>query len=445
MGFARARELLPYLRDLGVSHLYLPPSFQARAGSAHGYDVVDPTRFSEELGGEQEFDALARAAKQMRMGLILDVVPNHMATDDANRYWADPALRMRYFDIDEHTGRHRRFFDVAHLAAVRQEDAQVFEETHKLALQLAREGTVDGLRVDHPDGLADPAGYLARLRERGAEHVWVEKILDPDEHLRDWPVEGTVGYEFANDVTALFSDPSAEAVFEELWGGRAFGELAGEAKLEQAQTTFAPELDRLRRIADLPGLGESVASLPVYRTYVRDGQASEEDREALTGCERAVREEVLAGGAFATRFQQTTPAGMAKGVEDTAFYRHTRFLALNEVGGDPSRWSIGVERFHAGNAEAAKRFPRGLLVSTTHDTMRSGDVRARLLGLTAMAEHWAGAVRSWNEVNASLGSIPWGEELLVYQTLLGAWPICAQRLESYLEKALREAKLTSNW
>src|SRR3954467_12274620 len=158
MGFAHARELLPYLRDLGISHVYLPPSFQARAGSTHGYDVTDPTRFSEELGGESEFDALAAAAQALGLGLILDVVPNHMATDDANRYWADPELRAKYFDIDERTGghrrffdidertgRHRRFFDIDHLAAVRQEDPEVFEETHKLVLRLAREGVVDGL------------------------------------------------------------------------------------------------------------------------------------------------------------------------------------------------------------------------------------------------------------------------------------------------------------
>ena len=179
-GFAAARELVPYLRDLGVSHLYLPPSFQARAGSEHGYDVVDPTRFSEELGGEREFDALAAATRRAGLGLILDIVPNHMATDDANRWWADPGLRSRFFDIDERTGRWRRFFDIDHLAAVRQEDAEVFEATHRLALSLVREGTVDGLRVDHPDGLADPAGYLRRLREGGARHVWVEKILDPE-------------------------------------------------------------------------------------------------------------------------------------------------------------------------------------------------------------------------------------------------------------------------
>src|SRR3712207_2526426 len=140
-GFAQARELVPYLRDLGVSHLYLPPSFQAREGSTHGYDVVDPTRISDELGGEREFDALAAAARQAGLGLILDIVPNHMAADDANPYWRDAERRRRFFDIEERTGRHRRFFDIDHLAGVRQEDEAVFAETHRLALRLVREGT----------------------------------------------------------------------------------------------------------------------------------------------------------------------------------------------------------------------------------------------------------------------------------------------------------------
>jgi (1->4)-alpha-D-glucan 1-alpha-D-glucosylmutase len=440
-----ARELLPYLDDLGVSHVYLSPVWQARAGSTHGYDVIDPAAISRELGGEEGLRALSGEARERGMGLILDVVPNHMAADEANAFWADPELRRTFFDLDEATGRWRRFFDIDELAGVRQEDPQVFAATHRLVLALVREGVVDGVRIDHPDGLADPAGYLERLAAGGVEHVWVEKILDPDERLRDWPVEGTVGYEFANDVTALFCDPAAEPVFEELWDGPAFAAVAQEAKLEQARTTFAPEVDRLARVADLPRLAEAVAALPIYRTYVRGHEATDEDGAALAGCEPAVRDAVLAGGAFATRFQQTTPPVMAKGVEDTAFYRHTRFLALNEVGGDPSRWSIGVDAFHAANAERAARFPRALLVSTTHDTKRSGDVRARLLGLTAMAADWAGAVRSWHEVNETLGSLPWAEELLVYQTLLGTWPISAERLEEYLEKALRERKLTSNW
>src|SRR4051794_30660110 len=187
-GFSRARELVPYLRDLGISHVYLPPSFQAREGSMHGYDVVDPGSISNELGGQEAFDALVAAVREAGLGIVLDIVPNHMATDDANRFWSDPELRRKFFDLDEQTGRHRRFFDVDHLAAVRQEDPEVFEATHALALWLVRERVVDGLRIDHPDGLADPAGYLARLREGGAQHVWVEKILDPGEHLRDWPV-----------------------------------------------------------------------------------------------------------------------------------------------------------------------------------------------------------------------------------------------------------------
>src|SRR3954453_11515682 len=289
-GFAAARELVPYLAELGVSHLYLPPSFQAREGSMHGYDVVDPGSISNELGGHDEFMALVAAVREAGMGLVLDIVPNHMATDDANRYWSDPDLRRRFFDLDEETGRHRRFFDVDHLAAVRQEDPEVFEETHRLALRLVRDGVVDGLRVDHPDGLADPAGYLQRLHDGGARHVWVEKILDPGEHLRPWPVEGTVGYEFLNDVAALYVDPAGEAPLTDLWveisgDDRRFGELAFEAKLEQARTSFAPEVERLAREAPerVAGLERALASLPVYRTYVEpwSGKVTDEDREAV--------------------------------------------------------------------------------------------------------------------------------------------------------------------
>src|SRR3954447_20738002 len=164
-GFAEARALVPYLQSLGVSHVYLPPSFQAREGSTHGYDVVDPGSISNELGGEEEVRALVAAVREADMGIVLDIVPNHMATDDANRFWDDRALREKFFDIDEQTGRHRRFFDVDHLAAVRQEDPDVFAATHTLALQLVRDGVVDGLRIDHPDGLPDSPRSLSRLRE----------------------------------------------------------------------------------------------------------------------------------------------------------------------------------------------------------------------------------------------------------------------------------------
>ena len=462
-GFEQARELVPYLRDLGVSHLYLPPSFQAREGSTHGYDVVDPTSISEELGGERAFEALARAVREAGMGLILDIVPNHMATDDANRYWSDPDRRRRFFDLDEETGRHRRFFDIDHLAAVRQEDEAVFAETHKLALALVNEGTVDGLRIDHPDGLADPAGYLRRLREGGARHVWVEKILDPGEHLRDWAVEGTVGYEFLNDVAALFVDPEGEAPLTALWeevsgDPRPFHAYADEAKLEQARTTFAPEVDRLRREAprEVGGLERALASLPVYRTYVEpwSGLVTGDDREAIEeaglpeSLARVLRLEERGWDAFVTRFQQTTPPVMAKGVEDTAFYRYLRLLALNDVGGDPGRFGISIEQFHAANAERAERFPNNLLVTQTHDTKRSGDVRARIGALSAMAGAWAERVRRWLELTRDLvgvGGIDDVERYLIFQTLAGAWPIELDRLQGYLEKALREAKRTTSW
>jgi (1->4)-alpha-D-glucan 1-alpha-D-glucosylmutase len=450
LDFAAARALVPYLRDLGVSHLYLSPSFQAREGSTHGYDVVDPGRISSELGGEEGFQALARAG----LGVILDIVPNHMAADAANRYWADESLRARFFDIDPETGRHRRFFDIDHLAGVRQEDPEVFDETHGLALRLVREGLVDGLRIDHPDGLADPAGYLRRLREEGVERVWVEKILDPGEPLRDWPVEGTVGYEFLNDLAALFVDPAGERPLTDLYRdfcgeGRPFGEVALEAKLQQASTTFAPDVEWLRRLYDAPELERALASLPVYRTYVEpwSGRVEAADREALAG--NPLRTVLLleddAPPEFVTRFQQTTPPVMAKGVEDTAFYRYNRLLALNEVGGDPSRFSLPVAEFHAGCLERARRFPRNLLITHTHDTKRSGDVRARIGALAGMADEWREQVLSWRSLVPAEGPPSANEAYLIFQTLVGAWPLDLERLEAYVEKALREAKVNTNW
>ena len=383
-----------------------------------------------------------------------------MATDDANRWWTDPSLRARFFDIDGRTGRHRRFFDIDHLAAVRVEDPHVFEETHRLALRLAREGTVDGLRVDHPDGLADPAGYLRRLREGGAKHVWVEKILDPGEPLRDWAVDGTVGYEFLNDVAALFVDPAGEAPLTDLWveisgDDRVFGEVAFEAKLEQVRGPFAPEVERLRREAprEVGGLERTLASLPVYRTYVEpwSGLVTDADREAVreAGLPQSLVSVLLleerGWDAFVTRFQQTTPAIMAKGVEDTAFYRYARLLALNDVGGDPGRFGLSVDAFHRANDERAERFPRNLLVTQTHDTKRSGDVRARIGALAGMPEEWAARVRRWMEACSTIAGPDAVERYFIFQTLVGAWPIEPERLVAYVEKALREAKRTTNW
>jgi (1->4)-alpha-D-glucan 1-alpha-D-glucosylmutase len=459
-GFAAARELVPYLRDLGISHLYLSPSLEARAGSTHGYDVVDPGRLSDALGGRFEFEQLAGTAHDAGLGILLDVVPNHMAAVPENRFWADPELRSRFFDLDPVSGRHRRFFDIDDMAGVCQEDPRVFDETHELLLALVRDGWVDGLRIDHPDGLADPAGYLARLRSEGVERVWVEKILDPSERLRDWPVCGTVGYEFLNDVCALFVDPDAERPLTRLWesvagDARTFGEIALDAKLEQVRGTFRPEVERLARLVpDLPReiLEHGLAALPVYRTYVDParGEVTDADRAAVSELASELRELLLlerpGPEEFVTRFQQSTPAIMAKGVEDTAFYRYGRLLALCDVGGDPSRFGIPVEHFHAGCLERLERFPQGLLTTTTHDTKRSADVRARIAALSWLPDEWDAFVeRAFALFDTTAEAPDAVERYFLLQTLAGAWPIEIDRLSAYMEKALREAKRNTNW
>jgi (1->4)-alpha-D-glucan 1-alpha-D-glucosylmutase len=461
-GFDEARSLVPYLRDLGVSHLYLSPVLQARPGSTHGYDVIDPRRISADLGGDDGLRALSEEARSAGMGIVLDVVPNHMATDDGNQFWSDPELREKFFDLDPVTGRWRRFFDIDELAGVRQEDPEVFEATHALVLSLARAGVIDGLRIDHPDGLADPEGYLRRLHYGGAEKVWVEKILDPGESLRDWPVTGTVGYEFMNDVCALFVDPAGEADLTALWESvsgerRGFGELAHEAKLQQVLGAFAPERDRLARLCPsvpVDDLSRALASLPIYRTYVdpASGTVDQLDRAAVAGLPDDVRGLLLleSGGPeeFVVRFQQTTPAIMAKGVEDTVFYRYARLLALNDVGGEPGRFSIDVSRFHAGCVERAERFPENLLTTMTHDTKRSADVRARIGALASVADEWRVCVERWMDLTEPLreGGAPDDvERYFLFQTLVGAWPISSERIGEYMLKALREAKRNTNW
>lgn len=466
LDFAAVAELVPYLRDLGVSHLYLSPVLRAREGSTHGYDQVDPTRVSDALGGEVGLRALAARG----LGLVLDIVPNHMGTGDENPWWTDEARREQFFDLDPETGRWRRFFDIDELAALRQEDEEVFESTHRKVRELVADGVIDGVRVDHPDGLADPAGYLDRLAALGASDVWVEKILHTGEALRDWPVSGTVGYEFLNDVTALFVDPAGEAPLTDLWheisgDARPFATVAAEAESAQATTSFAPEVERLARVAAAEGMNDladvellsrAVAALPVYRTYVEpwSGKVDEADRAAIAAADlpehlaRVLLLEEPGHAPFVTRFQQTTPAITAKGIEDTAFYRYLRLLALNEVGGDPGRFGLSVDAFHAGNAARAHRLPRSLLISSTHDTKRSADVRARLGLLAGRAEQWRDHVQGWMTLTDDLvegGAPDDAERYLVFQTLLGAWPIDAERLSGYLRKALREAKRTTSW
>jgi (1->4)-alpha-D-glucan 1-alpha-D-glucosylmutase len=461
LDFEQARALVPYLRDLGVSHLYLSPSLQARAGSAHGYDVVDPTRLSLDLGGEEQFRALCTAG----LRVILDIVPNHMAASEESPFWRDPLWRAKFFDLDWRTSGARRFFDIGELAGVRVEDPEVFEVTHAKVIELTRDGMLDGVRVDHVDGLANPARYLQRLRDAGIGHVWVEKILGPDEELREWPVEGTTGYQFAGEITRLFIEPGAEGpltrAYSELTGERrTFAEIAREAKLEQVAGAFEPEVARLQAqligVDDELDLQSALASFAVYRTYVdpENGTVDRRDRAAIieAGLPTRLTDLLLlterGHDAFVLRFQQTTPPVTAKGIEDTAFYRYNRLLCLNEVGCDPDRFSLAVADFHAANLERARRLPHELLTSQTHDTKRSGDARARLCALSWHAAEWERQVVRWRELNDGLrtGEEPdRNEEYFIYQTLVATWPIGLDRLTGYLEKAFREAKVHTSW
>ena len=458
LGFREARGLVPYLRDLGISHLYLSPSFQARSGSTHGYDVVDPTHISDGPGRRGGVPRpLLRGTEHGAGGRARPRPEPHGDERGENPFWRDPLWRAKFFDLDWRTGTHRRFFDVGELAGVRMEDPEVWEVTHAKVRELARAGLVDGVRIDHPDGLANPRRYLERLREAGIERVWVEKILEPGERLRpEWPVEGTTGYEFLNDVTGLFVDPAAEpsftALYRELTGERRpFGDVAAVAKLEQARTTFAEEASRLavqlRGIADVEW---ALAAFHVYRTYVEPdtGLVTAEDRAAIEAAgladdlARIMLLEERGHDAFVVRFQQTTPAVHAKGVEDTAFYRWNRFVALNEVGGDPGRFSLSIADFHAANLA---RPPGGLLATTTHDTKRSGDVRARLAAITNDPAGWEALVRPRVDPERGGGWRDANEAYLILQTVVGAWPLTPERLEQYLDKALREAKVNTNW
>ncbi|MGH2381697.1 MAG: malto-oligosyltrehalose synthase [Candidatus Limnocylindria bacterium] len=575
-----ALSIVPYLAELGISHLYTSPLLQAAPGSTHGYDVVDPGRVNDELGGAAAFERLTDALRAHGMGLILDIVPNHMAiSSELNRWWWDvlelgPASRYAsWFDVDwtpghvllpvlgddgndairlvrdaegvviQHAGRryplapgtltpavsdeeiaainadpdrldallaqqryrlvswrasrdrlnYRRFFDINDLIGIRVEDRDTFAETHRLILRWVSEGLVDGLRIDHPDGLRDPAGYLAELRTE-APNAWivVEKILGAEEALRpDWQVDGTTGYRFANLATGLLVDPAGEAGMTATWASVADADPAWDAIVEEARietlssvlgsdvnrltevfaAVCAPTRDRthdeLRNV-----LREVAARLPVYRTYVTDSprRVTDEDaaliEAAVAGARdarpdldpnlfaslgRVLRLEVDGDRAsdLAMRFQQLTPPAMAKGVEDTALYRHHRLVALNEVGGDPGRFGTSPAEFHRSMADAQSIWPTAMLALSTHDTKRSADLRARLALLSEDPDGWRDAVDRLASVaeahRPDAGRPTPADAYLFFQTVVGAWPIDADRAADYLAKASREAKLHTSW
>jgi len=416
------------------------------------------------------------------------------------------SYRLAYWKTAFHEINYRRFFDINELAALRMEDPEVFAATHSLVLRLAREGKIGGLRLDHVDGLYDPEQYLVRLRGEAPDlYVVVEKILTGSESLREgWPIEGTTGYEFLNDVNGLFVAASAARPmlrgYERFAGRRApFPIVAYVGKKLILSTTLASELnvlaDAANRISErsrvwrdltLRSLGDAlsevVACFPVYRTYVDERGWQEFDRTTIeTAIQRARRRNpamepsifdflkgVLlpdAGGdaaelAFAMKFQQYTGPVQAKGLEDTAFYRYNLLLSLAEVGGDPQRFGRSVDEFHEANRLRRQRWPYSMLATTTHDTKRSEDARTRLDALSEMPAAWAKALSSWARINAANRTRTNGEwapdrndELAFYQSLVAIWPPDADRADETLVKRLsdgmvksaKEAKLHTSW
>ncbi|MGH3394254.1 MAG: malto-oligosyltrehalose synthase [Streptosporangiaceae bacterium] len=569
-GFAAAAAVAGYLAALGVTHVYLSPILQAAPGSMHGYDVVDHSRVSDDLGGEDGFRAMVAAFRRHGLGVVADVVPNHMgigAPESLNRqfwsvlaggpgsryaHWFDidwaarggrlllPILGgpvadcaadltvdraggepvLRYFEhelplapgtagrpLDDLLGAQhyeladwrrasaelnwRRFFDVTTLIGVQVQAPDVFAATHHVLLRLYHEGLIDGLRIDHPDGLADPRGYLRRLAEAtGGGWVVTEKILTGAEELpADWDCAGTTGYDALGRIGGVFTDPAGAgpltAGYVRFTGGPGeFEPVAAAAKREIACGSLAAEISRLARVAARTGdpaltdasaddlravLAELVCAVPVYRAYVVPGEAPPAESAAvLTAAADRVREqlpgplhpvldalrvvlldpgtEVAARAELAVRFQQTCGPVMAKGVEDTAFYRWSRLIARNEVGGEPGRLGLSPAAFHAFAARLAAGWPATMTTLSTHDTKRGEDLRARLTVLTERPGEWAAAVADWHERARALGASPEPDtEYLMWQTLAGAWPIEPGRLTEYLCKAMREAKTRTSW
>jgi (1->4)-alpha-D-glucan 1-alpha-D-glucosylmutase len=430
------------------------------------------------------------------------------------------SYRLAFWRVAAEEINYRRFFDITELAAVRMEDPEVFKDTHRLLMRLVGEGKLQGLRIDHPDGLRDPAAYFRRLQEHclaalrvsPAEterfYVVVEKILECDERLRpDWCVHGTTGYDFLNELNGLFVARHHEQFFSTIYfrflrlGVQRFKDLANSTKKMVMLISLASEVNELgyllrdiassdRRHRDFTlnsltfAIREVIAALGIYRTYIdpETGHASDEDRLAIDqavaeakrrnprtdpsifdfiGDTLLLRDEQSQDTrrlSFIARFQQTTGPVMAKGTEDTAFYQFNRLLSLNEVGGDPDQFGRSLTAFHRRNADRARDWPAGLLATSTHDTKRSEDVRARINVLSELPREWRAALTRWTRLNGRKRISVQGrvapdrnEEYLLYQSLLGAWPFSGldkqfvHRVCEFMLKALKEAKVHTSW
>ncbi|TFE58228.1 malto-oligosyltrehalose synthase [Streptomyces sp. ICN441] len=558
--FRAAEDAVPYLAGLGVSHLHLSPVLEAVPGSPHGYDVVDHDRVREELGGEEGLRALARTARGHGLGLVLDIVPNHMAAVPRYNRALREVLRegpkspfARWFDIDWDAGggkvlmpvladrlgeelgalrvegrtlrygehafplregteelplpelldaqwyrlgwwrlartelNYRRFFTISDLIGVRVEDPEVFAATHAKILELVRDGVVEGLRIDHPDGLADPEGYLLRLNEAtGGCWTVVEKILTGDERLpASWPVAGTTGYDALYRIDGLFTDPDGVGELLRQYRdhtapagdrGGYWGATVRHAACAVVTHELAAETEALARLAERvcaadpalrdhapwalrTAIRELLVRVPVYRPYRTGGEsvvtadAALRARAAFAVAREGDAVDVvrdLALGrlgdgpdqrAFRARFAQTSSALRAKSVEDTAFYRYVPLLSANEVGGDPGRPAVAPEEFHAYCGRIARDWPATGTVLSTHDTKRSADVRARITVLSQCPERWERLLTSLDWAPAPDRHFGW----VAWQTATGFGVPDARRLGPALLKSAREAGLHTGW
>jgi (1->4)-alpha-D-glucan 1-alpha-D-glucosylmutase len=532
---------LQYLHDLGADWVYLSPLLAAEPGSDHGYDVVAHDHVDESRGGAEGLAALSAEARRLGMGVLVDIVPNHVgvATPEENAWWWDLLTHGREsehasaFDVDwdagggqvrlpvlgddgveavevdtsarlvryhehtlplapgtssldeqhyelvhwtvaDHGLNYRRFFAVNTLAAVRVEEPQVLDDTHVEIRRWLDNGLVDGLRVDHPDGLRDPVGYLEALRKiTDGSYVVVEKILETGEHLPvSWATEGTTGYDALAMIERVLVDPDGRAPLDDLetrlrgttvdWHGvchetkRAVADGILGSEVNRITRELAPYLPWLAPAATADAVAELLACFPVYRSYLPEGrehldeavEAARQHRPDLAPALEPVGK-VLADPATppALRFQQTSGMVMAKGVEDCAFYRWSRLTSLNEVGGDPSVFAVTPAQFHGWAADRQRDWPLAMTALSTHDTKRGEDVRARITALAELPGLWAGTL------DRLLARVPLpdpGFGNLLWQAIVGAWPADTGgafrgRLHGYAEKAMREAGDRTTW
>lgn len=554
----KARELLPWLGTLGISHLYLSPPFHAAAGSTHGYDVIDPTRIDPALGGEEAFERLSQAATLAGIGIVIDIVPNHMGLTPENPWLADVLRHGRdsahagIFDIDWEAGPlhfpvldgtiedllpadqvalagdgddprlrvyereyplrptdlsrhlcgaarsldaptlrallaeqhwslgdwrtsadsivHRRFFNITDLIGVLQEDPEVFALTHRWIIDQVDAGHIQGLRVDHIDGLARPGGYLQRLRDAvGDTPIWVEKIVKAGEELPTaWPVEGMSGYEFITPLTRLLTSPEGLAAVREASTDavpRDYGQEVRKVRQELLEEVFTPELRRVTGAAlaalalgeqTRPQITEAICRLatiwPVYRSYAADlasftpqiaeaiGPAAEDPMAASLIDLLRAPDDMLARK-FAARFEQLTGALTAKSEEDTVFFRSVAFLPLCEVGAEPELDTIDAAGFAATMARRADLTPLALDAVSTHDTKRSADARAVLIALGYFPDLARGLYADARR-HAQEAGVPEQWALYALQTalMLRAEPDAAERIDAHIAKAMREGK-----